>query len=388
LRLLPEGVISQNGDCYCDSITFCLGQWTEDDGTEARDTASQAFRKETVDWLQRQSPEFVEFRDGWKIKDLLFDDEPLGAFATRMNKPQEWFEGAAVMATVEISKRELILISTLDREDYVLHFRPRGDERKGPPIVLGYWFGKHFEPALDSLESKRVKGGTIEPVDAMRKAKKTYGKKTSKRKHNDEYEFLDSMDDEEDDDEEEPTRKRQRKGKRIIDTESDEEDSEDFEEEKSVCANFEELSKSPFVDQLFVIAIADIWEFREFDRWTQPKRGSPSDSQKLCMELAEDIRENGQHDAIVITCSPVKKGGMIWQGAVVEGNHRLRGLIQVGEKYVIARLVHGAPGDKRAKAKFPGRFKFPNKRHEKPECHHLFGNDKVYNVPWPEKYLA
>jgi hypothetical protein len=114
LRLLPEGVISQDGDCYCDSITFCLGQWTEDDGTEARDTASQAFRKKTVNWLRRHSPEF-EFRDGWKIRDLLFDHEPLEDFARRMNKPQEWFEGAAVFATVEILERELILISTRSR---------------------------------------------------------------------------------------------------------------------------------------------------------------------------------------------------------------------------------------------------------------------------------
>jgi hypothetical protein len=99
----------------------------------------------------------------------------------------------------------------------------------GHAVTRGYWFGKHFEPALDSLESKHIKGTTVDPVDAMRKAETTYGKKTSKRKRNDVYELSDSRDDESEEDEDEvPITKRRKKN--II--ESDEEETEKSEEAK------------------------------------------------------------------------------------------------------------------------------------------------------------
>jgi hypothetical protein len=156
--------------------------------------------------------------------------------------------------------------------------------------------------------------------------------------------------------------------------------------------NFEQLlaNESAWPEKLFMIAIKDIWRFREFDRWYQPKgRVSEAKTRQWCMELGRDIKENGQHSAIVITCSLVKQGGRVWQGTVVEGNHRLRGMIQVGVTHVIARLAHGRPGDKKAKAKFPCHYQFYTKSrgHKSPEGSDLFGKDKVFNVPWPEEYL-
>jgi hypothetical protein len=393
LKFPPPGAITTKGNCFFDSVALQqfllhgkgdMGEWLQQ-----REILSHEARQKVCDWLEANERFELHWMDGVGLCELIPIDTNWQDWVQDMRKDKEWAQLPCLIGAAEVYRCKISVIDNVAGA--------AGGKRDITPsatlsthLQVSMWFSMEYENHYTSLH---------EPNDllALKEIKKYGNKKIKKRKRivmsSSESEDGDKLPDTVGSDSADVYAVIIDLSGEVTEAAGNVGEGDDDKTPIKLKINFAKLqvNDAPYIDDLFIVAIREIWDFRAHDRWKTPKSGfsrplSVRDTQLRCIELGKSIAASGQEEAITLACSQEKSWGQKWWGQVDEGNHRLVGMVHAGLTHVVARIAMGGIGSKHVKARFPGRFKYPKRIQgrvirTKPTAKDLGLN--ALAVPWP-----
>jgi len=129
---LHRSQVEKDGNCQFESIARGLRM------------RGKKVRKRVVAWLRGHADFCSNPNDPRTALRHFIVDESWTAFCDRMEKDGKWGEHVTLIAACQAFNRPLVVVSSIDSDQYIIHINPVGGSGE-PPVLLAHLHELHYD---------------------------------------------------------------------------------------------------------------------------------------------------------------------------------------------------------------------------------------------------